>query len=521
LNARENVLTEALSEAKTGGRPQPRNIAISPQCYCIVAVTMLAAALRFFNVGTFAFRGDEEATYAQTVGMLSFDRFWPLHFLLTRPIVWLLGDSEFALRLLPATYGVMCIPLFYFGGRRAFGEWPMVFAGLFIALDQWHLFYSQMARYYSAEFLLSGMSTCLLATSLRTEKKWPAVLAGLCICVGAGFHPTAIWPAIVFGIFCVLRFFLPAIRQTLTKRTMIAFFIPIVLSVLVVFPIALVRTVTYIGGAGEWAGWGYDAVHLTLAWVRGLEIPLAALGGCWLLGLVARDHAMGSFCLLMAVAPLAILCLLTSLTPVSPNYAFSATPIWFIAAGSAMAAVVSDSRLTLAVRAGLVLAVCGSLLPSTISHHTANLNDGHRLAYTYLKNHATVNDLVFHNFVPMCEHYTGLKAAHLKGVPATLLKQLSEIEAAEKTCWFLILTSRTGIGNPTLEQWLARNATMEREFQATRFDYEVSSVRVYKFEPKAVQTYSPHNRLQTNSPRPDRVKNVLRAVTRVRSCSVG
>ena len=77
----------------------------------------------------------------------------PLYYLLLRPWLAVAGHSEFALRFPSAWLGVLAIPLVFLWGRwllgRRRGVWGGVVAALLLAVNPYHVWYSQEARMYA------------------------------------------------------------------------------------------------------------------------------------------------------------------------------------------------------------------------------------------------------------------------------------------------------------------------------------------------------------------------------------
>jgi dolichyl-phosphate-mannose--protein O-mannosyl transferase len=292
--------------------------------YALLGITLLAGGLRFFNLGGFALQHDEFFTYKEALGRTELEVNWPLLFWLSRCLGAVLGHSEFSLRLPSAVFGTLCIPAFYYNGRRVFGEAAMLLAGLFIALNHWHLFHSQNARFYTAVFLFSGTAACLLATSLQTGKSMPAFLAALCVAVSAGFHPTGAWPALFYAVLCVGGLAVPAVRRRLSVKQAAVFFGPLLLAGGTFFLYRTQGTARYLAAVSSE---GFSALHLLLNWARGIEVAVLGLGGCGLVLLLKRHLAVGLFALLLGVGPLATLVVLGRFTAVRADYAFAAAPV--------------------------------------------------------------------------------------------------------------------------------------------------------------------------------------------------
>ena len=447
----------------------------------IIAATLLAAALRLFNLGGFGFFGDEFATVSTARGEHVMELNWPLFGWISQGAGKLLGVSEMTMRLAPAVFGIACIPLFYFAGRRVFGDLPMLLAGFLMATNHWHLFHSQNARFYTGVFLFSGLAICWLARAIESGRAGFAVAAAFAVGISGCFHPTGVWPALAFALFCPLALVAPSIRGKLSWPVVLAFYMPLALAAASIFLKAIFKTSTFIAGTG---GWGYTPAHFLMGWARGVELPLLAVAGCWLLWMLRHDRAKGWFCLIVGAVPLAGIVVVAAIgKPVRPDYVFASVPVWFILAGAGAAQVAAAASVPLAARAGLILALFAAQFPSTVSHHLENLTCDPRSAYSYVKTHGRDDDLYYHNFVPMMKYYTGRSAPQLTSDKKELDPLLANVLAGGKTTWFLIRASRGGIGNDVLSDWLARHATVAARFDAKRIDHEVSTLYVYRFDP--------------------------------------
>lgn len=446
---------------------------------CIV--TLIAAGVRFYNLGGFAFRGDDYSNVESVIGEQIKEPNWPLLFWLERGFCRTVGLNEFTLRLLPALLGIASIPSFYFAGRRTFGELPMLFAGLFISLNHWHVYHSQSTRFYTAVFLFSGMAICFLCRAMTDKAAPTAFWAAVCVLLSAGFHPTGIWPAIAFGAYCMLALPSRRIRASLTGPVLLCFFGPLVAAGASVYATAIMGTTTFIAHMGSvW----YGPVHMLLGWIRGIELPIVTVGAFWALGSVLRRNAVAQLELLIGFLPIIALTALCTRTPARPDYAFAAAPILFFWAGGAAAAMLT-STVDVWIRTGVICAFCAALLPSTISHHCENITCDYSLAFRYLKENVQPGDKVYHVFMPFTSYYTGLSASYFSDDPVTLGQQLDDIETSDGTSWLLFLGNRDGLlVDPKLSEWLIQHATLVKRFDARRFDYEVKSLNIYRVAPR-------------------------------------
>jgi mannosyltransferase len=144
-------------------------------------ITLLAAILRFHNLAARTFWFDEGVS----VGIARLDWYnfgrilWrreanmSLYYLLLRG--WLhFGQSEFFVRTLSVLFALATIPALFILGRRLFGAGTGVITTLLLAVNAYHIRYSQEARSYSLTVLLCVLSglyflKCLDRTSHRNR----------------------------------------------------------------------------------------------------------------------------------------------------------------------------------------------------------------------------------------------------------------------------------------------------------------------------------------------------------------
>jgi len=165
----------------------------------LLAAALLLGLVRFFRLGEWSLWIDEALTYSDALHGESFSN--PLGYRLFAFYLTLAGDrpDEFTLRLLPAIFGWLCIPLTWwafrpFSGARAAGA-----AALLVAVSSWHLYWSQTARFYTLEMALALAGSGIWLRGLRAESRL-TVVAGLLVAAAACLaHPGAAFllPALV------------------------------------------------------------------------------------------------------------------------------------------------------------------------------------------------------------------------------------------------------------------------------------------------------------------------------------
>ena len=136
----------------------------------------------FVRLGEWSLWLDEALTLADSLHGEFLGQKNPLGYLVFGTFYQLLGHrpDEFELRLLSAVFGWLTIPLTYWAFAPFSGKRVAAAAALLMAASSWHVYWSQMARFYTLAQLLS-----LLASGLLLRGYWrgsvPRVLGGLAL----------------------------------------------------------------------------------------------------------------------------------------------------------------------------------------------------------------------------------------------------------------------------------------------------------------------------------------------------
>ena len=177
----------------------------------MVALLLLAAALRFHRLGAQSFWNDEgnsarlsERSLQLIVEGTASDVHPPLYYLLLRGWRELAGESEFGLRSLSAFAGILTVAASAALARRWWrSSAASVAAALLAAVSPPLIYYSQEARMYELLALLAALSTLLLAALLPAlarsgQSNRRRVLAALYVlAVVAGLYTHYFFPAVL------------------------------------------------------------------------------------------------------------------------------------------------------------------------------------------------------------------------------------------------------------------------------------------------------------------------------------
>ena len=149
----------------------------------VVLLTLGAASLRLFHLGLKSFWGDEafsialaEFRWADFRHVLaSSEANMALYYLLLR--IWSqISDVPWFVRLLSVLAGIATVPAIYFAGKTLFSRRAGIIAALLLALNIFHIRYSQEARSYSLVVLLVTCSSLFFVRNIKSQGRSGGVL---------------------------------------------------------------------------------------------------------------------------------------------------------------------------------------------------------------------------------------------------------------------------------------------------------------------------------------------------------
>lgn len=433
--------------------------------FVVLGAVLVGFAIRIYRLDAQSFWGDEilQATVAERsipaiLEWVRRDRGpTPLSYLLLHEWIGLVGQSDFALRLLPVFFGVLTVPLQYQFSRRLLGESGSVLAALILALSSFHVAYSQELRAYSLLVFFSLLEVLSFWQVLRAGGWWRWALTGLIAGIGFYNHPyilVVLGFLVLFGALTAtsltVRAVLPkTVRPSGPPSTILK---GIGLMLLVVF-VLTVPWVFYVGDLARAARWGN--VSLTVEYVvRSLlkardallttSPPWALLMAfAWLVGMWRLFRQSYPLVLLLAgwtLLPIPAFILITGLVgdyPLTTRQLLICLPPFYTV--SAAGLVMITSQIAKWRRAPFrllpaVLLVGASVLP--LADYYATPKEDWRSVGRYLSRVVAEDEAII---VPRVAHYVRY---YYDGPPAKLLapKSVQEMNAAldtHKGVWFV------------------------------------------------------------------------------------
>jgi mannosyltransferase len=130
----------------------------------------------------------------------------PLYYLLLRPWLTLAGDDEFALRFPSAIAGVLTVALLLRVGRDWLGDEVARWAAFLLALNPFHVWYSQEARMYALLGLLSLAVLAAFWRVLQRRRQGDWVILGVLSALAYATHYFALYLPLIEFVFLLVAF---------------------------------------------------------------------------------------------------------------------------------------------------------------------------------------------------------------------------------------------------------------------------------------------------------------------------
>ena len=127
----------------------------------------------------------------------------PLYYILLRPFA-AFGFSEFSLRFLSVVLGVLAVPLLSQLGRLTVGSKAGLLAAFLLAINPFHVWYSQEARMYTLLVVASIGAMLFLVRSLQSAKLWNWLGLASFVSIGINTHHFAFFIPLIQFVFIVL-----------------------------------------------------------------------------------------------------------------------------------------------------------------------------------------------------------------------------------------------------------------------------------------------------------------------------
>lgn len=169
----------------------------------LLAIVLIGTFLRVYQLGAQSIWFDEAfSVWISKMGLLQIvqltaaDVHPPFYYFILHYWMGVFRDSEFAVRLLSAVFGILAIPVIYLVGRQLFDEEVGLLSALILALSSFNIQYSQETRMYTLMVLLALASMYFLLRFLQHSS--------LAISVGYVLSTTLLLYTHLYGLFVLV-----------------------------------------------------------------------------------------------------------------------------------------------------------------------------------------------------------------------------------------------------------------------------------------------------------------------------
>lgn len=440
----------------------------------LIAITLLAAALRFYKLGEWSFWIDEIYTLEDArETMLAFPTFQPLSEILVGSALRLLPVGEWSARLVPALAGIATVPALYALVRRAFGAAVALLAALLLAISPWHIEWSQNARFYTLLLLFYTLAQFFFFDWVESGRLRDLLLACLSLAFATFERVTALFFLPVAVAYLAALSLLPFQKVALRRVRQLAWF------ALPVIAYGLFRISSRIEVfETRLLAFSSNPLRLLLSIVYEIGIPLIllALAGAWFL--YSQRSRAGLYLSLAAVIPIALLLVISPFSLTNSRYVFVALPSWILLGAAASKEILLNtprSARVLALFAPLVLAAAALSQDALYYAYQNGNRPDWKGAFALVEARRAPEDLVFTTRPPIGEYYLGER------VLPTLAIDPQELQAQGKRAWF-VLDNRTGNLPAEVGRWLEKEARLV-SVRDVSLPGQLLMMRVYLFDP--------------------------------------
>lgn len=456
------------------------------QYLALTLITVIAAGLRFYNLGEWGFWGDEIITFrrAQTVLDLGIKR-WSLTNVSIHYAMLLFKETEWAARFVPALLGSLTIPILYWPARAFAGSFAALVFCLLLSVSTWHLYWSQNARFYVALLLFYNLALFALYYAIEEDRPVYIGVGLLFFALAVLERQVGMFLIPVFTVYLVAAYLLPFdTPKGFRLRNLGLLLLPAVLLVLLLF------TTDFAGQLNpeSWqAQFGF--ANNTPFWILAgvtyyMGLPVVLIGGLGTLYLLQRRQRLGLFLGVSAILPLLVILVLAPFHYTATRYVFICLPSWLLLTAIVAVELVRRIRhqpTSFLVAGVLLLLVLEPVSEDILYYRYQNGNrDDWKGAFAFIERHKQPGDLVVAGNPAVGEYYLGHRPLGMQSV-----KPQDLIEQHRGRIWFVEDMTMQDKA-PEVRRWVRQNTTLVSVLDVS-VRARTFTMRVYLYEPDVTQ----------------------------------
>jgi len=349
----------------------------------LLALTVIGAVLRFFNLGFNSLWLDEASTY--TFASMSIPGIWeattggefnPPLFYWVEHLMLMLGNNEVILRLVPALLGVLTIPLVYWVGKEFMDRNVGIIAAAACTFSPFLILYSQEARAYSMGLFFIAFAMVFFLKALKTNKTVHWALFGLLSALAFWAH---FYTLVITGALVLYAIGVKVMEWKKDSSALKPVLIGAGAFALISLPLLAVTVQLFAKRTSGGPTFGIQGAGIILETFRQLsgfsELVMFLFLLLFIVGIIHAfliDRNKGIFLLALTVLPFVISWFLSYKIPMVPRYLIILAPVYFV--GIALSykpvyALLSSRKIVYAVMALLV--VLSVTTPFFVDYYTS------------------------------------------------------------------------------------------------------------------------------------------------------
>jgi hypothetical protein len=488
-------------------REEYRDAGVRSEALLFGGLVVLAIVLRFWRLADWSIESDEVFMLRDSLNPTLRNPRPLLYFLNHYVVAPFVPLNELGLRLLPAFFGVLAVPAFYWVSRRLLGVRAALFATFLLTVSPLLVIFSQFGRYWSLVFLLCAVYPYAIYIGLRDRDR-AILIVGLITGVLATLaHPASVLLVGGPGIWLAFTYLRPRYLRPLWNQRAVRWgaLVAVILAVVIAlrFVPILQRWIADHDTKGAFGQYllgpplapGLKQLKYLLAFAEGLSLPLTLVSvvGIYLLW-ARRDRMLAIFLASVALFPIVFLTLVSLRTPVSTYYLLPTTPVFFMGAGIFLARVFEvdwQLRARWLMPATVLLLILHAGTPTLVSQYRNGRRYDFRAAAGWLEKRLTPDDVIFSDQPVALGYYLPkMDVQRLRFNVEPLQQSMQALQRGGSQggkLWIIAPAPahafRTNLKQGGLASWMYSNCQLRNVVGAGRLDFRQQYLQIYQCPP--------------------------------------
>ncbi len=391
------------------------------------------------------------------------------------------GENEFNVRLPFALLGAFSIPILYVLWRKPLGEFTAALASIILLFSAWHLWHSQIIRYYSPIVFFAVMSYYFYYIAITQNSVRYLCLAFLSDACAIAFHLTAVFIPIGCGTFSMLvllfgkRYF-----EDCSRRISLLHILVYGVGGLLALGFLLKSLLDWQSMGQEW-GYGPFLFSLQLAKYIQFAVTITAVVG--LFCLVLEKHRLGIFFLVATATPTVSFIFLSFFMSVRPDYLIYLFPLICLLSAYCCYKAYESIKKPKVLGYMLAVVVVMAGIPEFVSYYSGKLTHDVREIVEFMSIHHKKGDKII-SYVNGFNYYAN-ETYTLEKRPGYLYSNrenwheyLDKYKNDEFKTWILLPVKNKKL-NGHFQKWLFNNAKLVWRSRSKRFDYTLRGYEIF------------------------------------------